>query len=86
MLADNEAVYDVPEGSSAGTEIVALPSSGPVIPDQRGNGRWLRVTWHGEDVVVLSLWRDSGCVGTMRVEREQVPALVNALVEGLAEH
>ena len=35
-------------------------------------------------VVVLSVWRDGSCVATMRVERCDVPALVNALVEGLA--
>jgi hypothetical protein len=65
--------------------VVALPSSGEVISDQRGDGRWMRVTWHDEaGVVVLSLWRETGCVGTMRLDRSQVPALVTALVDGLA--
>ena len=67
------------------SNVVALPSSGEIIPDQRGGGRWMRVTWHDEvGVVVLSLWRETGCVGTMRVDRNQVPALVTALVDGLA--
>lgn len=69
------------------TEAGALaPSpSATLIPDPRGGGRWMRVTWHDEaDLVVLSLWRASGCIGTMRVARADVPDLVNALVEGLA--
>ena len=40
---------------------MAFPASGELIPDQRGDGRWMRVTWHPEaDVVVLSLWRENG--------------------------
>jgi len=67
-------------------QVLAFPASGEIIPDQRGDGRWMRVTWHSEaDVVVLSLWRETGCVGTMRLERSQVPGLVAALVEGLAD-
>jgi hypothetical protein len=67
------------------SNVVALPSSGEIIPDQRGGGRWMRVTWHDEaGVVVLSLWRETGCIGTLRVDRSQVPALVTALVDGLA--
>ena len=67
-------------------QVLAFPGSGEVIPDQRGDGRWMRVTWHSEaDVVVLSLWRETGCVGTMRLDRSQVPGLVAALVDGLAE-
>jgi hypothetical protein len=46
----------------------------------------MRVTWHHDaDVVVLSLWRETGCIGTMRLDRSQVPELVTALVDGLAE-
>ena len=72
-------------GTDAG-QVLAFPASGEIIPDQRGDGRWMRVTWHSEaDVVVLSLWRETGCVGTMRLERSQVPGLVAALVEGLAD-
>ena len=67
------------------SNVVALRSSGEIIPDQRGGGRWMRVTWHDEvGVVVQSLWRETGCVGTVRLDRSQVPALVTALVDGLA--
>lgn len=66
-------------------EVVALPSSGQLLADARGQGRWMRVTWHDEvDLVVLSLWRQSRCIGTVRLERAQVPELVDALVTGLA--
>ena len=45
----------------------------------------MRVTWHDEvGVVVLSLRRETGCIGTVRLDRGQVPALVTALVDGLA--
>lgn len=65
--------------------VVALPSSGEILPDVRGDGRWMRVTWHEEaDIVVLSMWRQASCVGTVRLERSQVPGLVDALVTGLA--
>lgn len=66
-------------------ELRTLPVHGEVLADARGGGRWLRVTWHHEaDVVVLSLWREGTCVGTARVGRDAVPALVAALVDGLA--
>ena len=82
-LRQTDAVAD-PVAQRQG-EVLALPSSGEVLADVRGNGRWLRVTWHDEaDVVVLSLWKHMSCVGTLRLEREQVPGLVDALVTGLA--
>lgn len=66
--------------------VLALPVQGAMLADQRGGGRWMRATWHGEaDVMVLSLWRDTGCVGTIRLERTQIAELVTALVDGLAE-
>ena len=74
-------------GSGTGEgQLLAFPASGEIIPDQRGDGRWMRVTWHSEaDVVVLSLWRETDCVGTMRLDRSQVPGLVAALVDGLVD-
>jgi hypothetical protein len=75
----------VDPAATSGAEVLALPSSGEVLADVRGDGRWMRVTWHEEvGLVVLSLWRQSSCVGTLRLDRAQVPALVSALVEGLA--
>lgn len=67
-------------------DVLPMPTLGEVVADPRGGGRWLRVTWHHEaDVVVLSLWREDTCVGTARVGRADVPALVQALVGGLAD-
>ena len=69
---------------SAEARVLALPVSGAVLPDVRGEARWMRVTWHAEDdLVVLSLWREAACVGTLRLARADVPAMVTALVEGL---
>lgn len=66
--------------------ILALPAHGEVVLDSRGEGRALRVSWHPEDeVVVLSLWQGDTCSGTFRVGREDVPSLVTALVNGLAQ-
>jgi len=56
-----------------------------MFPDTRGTERALRVSWHPEaGLVVLSLWREDRCVGTFRLEADEVPALVNTLVTGLA--
>ncbi|WP_324651832.1 hypothetical protein [Georgenia sp. H159] len=66
--------------------IVALPARGEVFADSRGGGRVLRASWHHEDgVVVLSLWRDQVCTGTVRVAADDVPALIAALTDGLAQ-
>ena len=66
-------------------DVVMLPAHGEVLPDARGDGRWVRVTWHQDaDVVVLSLWREGTCVGTARLARDDVPVMVSALVGGLA--
>ena len=63
-----------------------LPAAGEVFLDARGDRRALRVSWHGEaGLVVLSLWRESACVGTFRLAVEEVPALVEALRAGLDE-
>ena len=64
-----------------------LPASGQVYVDGRGDERTLRVSWHhevGEEgVVVLSLWRDGVCVGSFRMEADQVRDLVEVLRSGL---
>ena len=72
-------------GQRVTAEVTALPARGEIFCDQRGTDRALRVSWHREvGLVVLSLWREDRCVGTFRLQAEQVPALVNALVTGLA--
>jgi hypothetical protein len=77
-----------PSGSEKG-QLLALPASGAVLADQRGDSRWMRVTWHDEPgdspLVVLSIWRDGKCAATLRLARADVPALVSALVDGLAD-
>ena len=69
-------------------KVAPLPLDPSVLTDARGGGRAMRVTWHHEageaGLAVLSLWQDSSCVATFRVEAADVPALVQALVEGLA--
>ena len=72
------------QGPGGDAPVVSLPWSGATFGDARGPNRWLRVTWHDEaDVVVLSMWREGRCIGTVRVERADVPALVSALIDGL---
>jgi hypothetical protein len=65
-------------------EVVPIPRLGGVVQDVRGAGRALRVSWHGEDgLVVLSLWDGPRCTGTVRVAAADVPALLEALQIGL---
>ena len=64
--------------------VLPIPRLGGVVRDARGGGRALRVSWHGEDgLVVLSLWDGPRCTGTVRVAAADVPALVEALQIGL---
>jgi hypothetical protein len=66
--------------------VAPLPVNGVVCLDQRDAGRALRLSWHYElGSVVLSIWRNDVCVATSQVATEDVPALVNALVAGLAQ-
>jgi hypothetical protein len=61
-----------------------IPHLGGVLPDARGGGRALRVSWHREDdLVVLSLWDGPRCTGTVRLATADVPALIEALQIGL---
>ena len=66
-----------------------LPAAGQVYVDGRGDERTLRVSWHHEvgdaGVVVVSLWRDGVCVGSFRMEPDQVRDLVDVLRSGLDE-
>jgi hypothetical protein len=77
-----------PSGSEKG-QLLALPASGAVLADQRGDSRWMRVTWHDDPgdspLVVLSIWRHGKCTATLRLARADVPALVSALVDGLSD-
>jgi hypothetical protein len=65
-------------------EVRPIPTLGGVVRDVRGRGRALRVSWHGEDgLVVLSLWDGPRCTGTVRVAASDVPVLIEALQAGL---
>jgi hypothetical protein len=69
-------------------QVVPVRVDTSVLIDARGTGRAMRVSWHHEagdaGLVVLSLWHDQDCVGSFRLEAADVPALVTALVDGLA--
>lgn len=68
------------------SRVVPLPSSGDVFVDARHPDKGLRVTWHHDSaVVVVSLWRGDTCTGTLRLAPEEVPRLIAALADGLAE-
>ncbi len=71
-------------GSSGGARRVPpLPRAGETYADARGEGRRLRVAWHAErDVVVLSLWRDNLCTGTVQLGAAEAADLVNVLQAG----
>ena len=53
--------------------------------DARPGDRALRVTWHLEmGCVVLSTWRDGGCVSTTRLSPDEAARLISVLADGLA--
>ncbi|WP_225755570.1 hypothetical protein [Actinotalea sp. Marseille-Q4924] len=68
-------------------ELAALPLGRSVaLPDVRGD-RALQMTWHDDpDVVVVSLWRDGRCAGTVRLDPAEAAAMIAALGEGLERH
>ena len=56
------------------------------VEDARGNGQFLRVTWHGEpQQFVVSNWVDNVCVGATRVPAAHAADLIGVLVEGLTD-
>jgi hypothetical protein len=56
------------------------------IPDTRGDGACMRVTWHPERrKVVVSHWRDQVCVATTPIDLAEVPDLISILVDALAD-
>jgi hypothetical protein len=60
-----------------------LPAYGEVFLDERGGTRTLRVSWHDEvGVVVLSLWRRGVCVGSFRLDADEVPEMIEVLSAG----
>lgn len=66
--------------------VAAFTAPGRWFPDQRGEGRGLRVSTHVETgFLVLSTWRDDTCVSTVRLLPHEAAGLVASLAEGLAE-
>ena len=66
------------------TEVSPLPARGDVLVDARDFGRELRVSWHHEaGIAVISIWRFGVCTATFQLPREDVPELVDVLVQGL---
>jgi hypothetical protein len=81
-----QARVEQPGAGPSHTDQPRIDQHSEVFLDPRSGDRVLRVTWHPEsDVVVLSLWRESTCVGTFRLGRESVTPFVDALLDGLAE-
>lgn len=57
-----------------------LPRHGDVVLGRDASGRTLRVSGHPESGrVVLSIWQDRVCRGTIRLLPDDVPALVEML-------
>ena len=66
-------------------EVVAFPRRGTVLPDVRGEGRVLRVSWHqDEGVFVLSTWRADECVSSVRLAAADALELISSLSGALA--
>ena len=56
------------------------------VPDQRGDGRGVRVSAHAEaGFLVLSVWKSGVCTGTVRLLPDEAADLVAGLSHGLAE-
>ena len=64
--------------------VAAAPRKGQVLVGRDVTGRALRVSAHPESGrIVLSIWQDSACVGTVRLLPQDVPDVLQALREAL---
>lgn len=62
----------------------ALPRSGEVFFDARGDDRVLRLSWHPDaGVVVLSTWHGDTCAATFRLPLAELAGFVGALSQAL---
>ena len=65
-----------------------VPEGTACFLDADRRDRALVVRWEaseaGRDMVVLSLWRASECLGTCRLARDEVASLLTTLSAGLA--
>jgi hypothetical protein len=65
--------------------VLPLAPHGEWFADARPGDRALRVSWHLEmGCVVLSTWRDGGCVSTTRLTPDDAARLIGVLADGLA--
>ncbi len=65
--------------------VVPIPPHGEWFGDARSGERALRVSWHAEKgCFVLSTWRGSACVGTVRLGAADAARLLAVLGAGLA--
>jgi hypothetical protein len=61
-------------------ELVALPKTGDVFKDMRGDDRTMRVTCHPrQGTVVVSLWVDKICRASFQLAEPDLPRLREAL-------
>jgi hypothetical protein len=66
--------------------VLPLPSRGRWVWDARDRTRAVRVAAHPEaGLLNLSVWRDDACVGTVKLQPDEVVSLVSALTDGLAQ-
>lgn len=64
--------------------VYPVPARGAVFVGRDVSGRALRVSAHPElGRVVLSVWQQERCVGTVRLAETDVPDLVRALTEAV---
>ncbi|HEX8802801.1 MAG TPA: hypothetical protein VF743_01370 [Acidimicrobiales bacterium] len=57
-----------------------------LLPDARGAGRFLRVSWHpSTEQFVVSMWEGESCVSAVRLVADAATELVQLLSQGLAD-
>jgi hypothetical protein len=55
-----------------------------VLGDQRGEGRYMRASWHAESrSIVLSHWSDDVCTASSRLALADAPRLIGFIVDAL---
>ncbi len=65
--------------------VVPIPPHGEWFGDARSGERALRISWHAaKGCFVLSTWRGSACVGTVRLGAADAARLIAVLGAGLA--
>lgn len=67
-------------------KVPILPVAGALIADEERAGRYLRVAGHPEfGRVVLSIWQDAECLGTLRLDPQSVTDLLGGLARALVD-